>query len=124
FGGALGGPIVKDKTFFFLFYEGFRNREGETQGSTVPSLRQREGDFGELCDPNRGETFDGDGLCSNPAHQLYLIPTPPAPTPIPNNDLGGVNPFSQSLMHLFPEPNTGLNIFTSTVTKRDDFNQG
>src|SRR5450755_1351377 len=38
FGATIGGPIRKDKTFFFAFYEGFRNRQGETQGSTVPSL--------------------------------------------------------------------------------------
>ena len=51
FGGTVGGPIVKDKTFFFLFYEGFRNREGQTQGSTVPSVKQRQGDFSELLNP-------------------------------------------------------------------------
>src|SRR6202012_3482092 len=30
FGGTIGGPIKKDNTFFFLYYEGFRNRQGET----------------------------------------------------------------------------------------------
>ena len=59
FGATFGGPIRKDKTFFFAFYEGFRNRQGETAGSTVPSLKQRTGDFSELCDPTKGESFDG-----------------------------------------------------------------
>jgi hypothetical protein len=107
FGATIGGPIRKDKTFFFGFYEGYRNRQGETAGSTVPSLKQRQGDFSESPD------------------QLYFLFTNP-PTPIPNNQLppGFINPFSQNLLSLFPLPNSGLNTFISTQTKRDDFNEG
>ncbi|MGB9361620.1 MAG: carboxypeptidase-like regulatory domain-containing protein, partial [Candidatus Sulfotelmatobacter sp.] len=49
FGGTFGGPIRKDKTFFFGYYEGFRNRQGETVPATVPSLAERQGNFGEEC---------------------------------------------------------------------------
>ncbi len=125
FGATIGGPIHKDKTFFFAFYEGFRNRQGETKGSTVPSLKQRNGDFSELCDPNKGETFDGAGMCSNPQHQLYFLPAP-SPIPLANNQLPPpfISSFSQNLLSLFPQPNSGLNTFTSTQIKRDDFNEG
>ena len=45
FGGTLGGPVRKNKDFFFAYYEGFRNRQGVTQSATVPSDAQRAGDF-------------------------------------------------------------------------------
>ncbi|MGB9072307.1 MAG: carboxypeptidase regulatory-like domain-containing protein [Terriglobales bacterium] len=40
FGGTLGGPIVKNKTFFFLSYEGLRRRQATTREATVPSQVQ------------------------------------------------------------------------------------
>jgi hypothetical protein len=120
FGATIGGPIRKDKTFFFAFYEGFRNRQGETQGSTVPSLKERNGDFSELCP----EGFTA-GFCNNPNHQLAFVVTNP-PTFFPNNQLPPpfISKFSQNLLSLFPLPNSGLNTFTSTQTKQDDSNEG
>jgi hypothetical protein len=41
FGAALGGPIIKDKTFFFFSYEGLRQRQGLTINSNVPTDEQR-----------------------------------------------------------------------------------
>jgi len=43
FGGSLGGPIKKDRLFFFLNYEGTRRSEAEVQTQTVPSATLRDG---------------------------------------------------------------------------------
>ena len=43
FGAALGGPIIKDRTFFFLDYEGFRQVQKDVVFSTLPTLAQRQG---------------------------------------------------------------------------------
>ena len=117
FGGTIGGPIRRDKTFFFGYYEGFRNRQGETDSSTVPSLVERQGDFSTVCT----EGFTG-GFCNNPNHQLFNVFLN---QPYPNNqfDLSTVNPISQGLLNYFPLPNTGTNIFTSTQIVRQDSNQ-
>src|SRR5271155_962397 len=64
FGATFGGPIVKDKTFFFAYYEGFRNRQGETVPATVPSLDERTGNFGHLCSSISGDSINQtSGLC-------------------------------------------------------------
>ena len=95
FGASIGGPVRHDKTFFYGFYEGFRNRQGDSFISTVPSLPERQGDFGQLCsNPQHTEAFDPvTGMCSNPNHQLFNIffrqPYPfnqmPAPDPTHTN---------------------------------------
>jgi hypothetical protein len=48
FGGTLGGPIVKNKTFYFLTYEGFRRRAGITRITNVPTVEERAGNFTNL----------------------------------------------------------------------------
>ncbi len=122
FGGSIGGPIRKDKTFFFGYYEGFRNRQGETDASTVPSIAERQGDFSALCTVQDGG-FAG-GFCQNPNHQLFNVFLN---KPYPNNQLPltapDANPLSLGLLQFFPLPNSGTNIFTSTQVVHQDTNQ-
>jgi len=48
FGGTLGGPLRRDKTFLFGSYEGLRIRLGNSFVSTVPTLLERTGNFNEI----------------------------------------------------------------------------
>lgn len=114
FGATFGGPLRKDKTFFFGYYEGFRNRQGETSAATVPTKPEHSGDFSDLCP----EGFTS-GMCNNPAHQLINAFS----GPIPNNQLPFINPVSQNLLPFFPFPNTGPNTFVATQTLQDNNDQ-
>ncbi len=120
FGASFGGPMVKDKTFFFGYYEGFRNRQGETVPATVASSAETQGNFGELCTSIPGDAFVG-GVCTNtqtnaadPNGQLTFFGTP-----VPNNQMTiftPIDPTAANVLPLFPLPNVGENGFTATQT--------
>jgi hypothetical protein len=116
FGGVFGGPVRKDKTFFFGYYEGVRNRQGETTVTTVPSNAERTGNFGDQCALYNG-TFNSQGLCidnstgqvSQTGGQLfnYFVPPNAPPQAIPYNQLPGINSISQTLLQYYPLANSG-----------------
>ena len=70
FGGTVGGPIWKNKTFFFFDYEGTRTRSFASATAGVPTNAEKGGDFGALCTLS-GASFDSNGTCSDPAFQLW-----------------------------------------------------
>lgn len=93
FGGTLGGPIIKNKTFFFVDYQGTRIRQSQTDISTVPTAQEHTGNFSDigmqLTDPVTGLPFPND-----------QIPSCPSPT-------GGacIGPVQQKILNLYPLPN-------------------
>ncbi len=115
FGGTLGGPIRKDKTFLFGYYEGFRNRAGETQLTTVPTADEKQGNFGALCSsyvPVVGYCADPNGV------QLVNVgAAPPQPLPFNQVDPTSINAISKNLLAFYPSPNApsfGPNAFAAT----------
>jgi carboxypeptidase family protein len=67
FGGSIGGPIIKDRLFFFADYQGLRNIFPEPQPINVFTNDQRQGNFSAIC-----SQYDANGLCQpGSGTQLY-----------------------------------------------------
>ncbi len=119
FGGIFGGPLIKNKTFFFADYQGIRLRDPQTIVSTVPTLAQRQmvltGDFSALGTP----IYDPASLHAGSGGTMVRDPFPGNQIP-----LNRIDPVSVELMRLLPDPinaNPTLNFaFNPKVKQRTD----
>src|ERR1700692_3788844 len=67
FGGTLGGPVLKNKLFFFVDYQGQRfDIPASSSANTMFTAAERTGNFGAICTAG----FDANGVCTGPG-QLY-----------------------------------------------------
>jgi hypothetical protein len=100
FGGAVGGPIQKNKLFFFGYYEGYRNQQGSTSNILVATDAQRSGNFGStvIKDPQTGQPFLNNTI---PANRL--------------------DPSAIKLLNQFvPQANSGTNRYIVSPTTTDN----
>lgn len=103
FGGTIGAPLQRNRLFGFLYYEGFRNRQGLTTSAIVPTAQQRAGDFSGLGRP--------------------LLNLAAGGTPFPGNRVPSLNPVARNVLTLYPLPNAGGNLFRTTVTGTNYYDQ-
>jgi hypothetical protein len=90
FGFTLGGPIIRDRTFFFLDYEGFREIQKNLVFSTLPTLAQRNGILTvAVRDPLTGTTYNAGEpipLTSFARRVLNELPAPNVPGATASNN--------------------------------------
>ncbi|HXA53126.1 MAG TPA: TonB-dependent receptor [Candidatus Acidoferrum sp.] len=117
FGVTAGGPAIRDKTFFFISYEGFIARQGTTNLTTTPTAAMRAGDFSAAKIP---ALFDP--LTTTLVNGVYTR-TPFAGNQIPANRL---NPAAINLANtLWPLPNQPgvVNNYQVTYARPFNYNQ-
>lgn len=89
FGGTTGGPLKRNRTFFFLSYEGQRVRKSLTQAFSVPTAGMRAGDFSGLPTLYDPTATNGNGQRK----------------PFANNKITRLDPVAVALLAKIPLPN-------------------
>jgi hypothetical protein len=123
YGFSIGGPIIKNKTFFFGDIEKVRDNEPQNIVASVPTLAERTGDFSATQNP----IFDPLQIqCTNPPNvtcQRPQVGSQPGGTlnVIPT---GEIDPVGQAIINLYPKPNLPgefNNFRTTALQQADDY---
>jgi hypothetical protein len=129
FGGTIGGPIIKNRTFFFFAYEGLREEVPTVVTTSVPTALQRAGDFSQTYSSTGQlvQIFDPTTTRANPA-----LPGTYIRSQFPGNRIPAsqIDPVAAKIESYYPSPTsagnayTGLNnyLFSGPSTRQtDDF---
>lgn len=134
YGGAFGGPILKNKLFFFATIERTKNITPSTVFQTVPTALQRQGDFSQTfnADGSLQTIYDPYSTQANPAYDPSQ-PVSSSNSPIIRDAFPGniipsdrLSPIALAMLSHVPNPNntplniTGLNNFVGVATNGTD----
>jgi hypothetical protein len=117
FGASLSGPIIKNKTFFFVDYAGQKEERGQVFLNTVPTAATRRGDFSDYRDRNGNLIVIYDPLTTRPNPNGSGVVRDPFPgNVIPANRIDSVG---RNVASIYPLPNGPGNFdnYTSTVNR-------
>jgi hypothetical protein len=126
FGFVAGGPIVRDKTFFFADYQGTRQSIGRVVTSTVPTVAERGGDFSALLGANLGfNVTDTDGNPVPARAGMITRPSDRAPWAGNKIPVSSFDPVAAALLDLYPQPTSSAaaNNFSRAGNEPDTQNQ-
>ncbi len=126
FGASAGGPIKRDRTFFFANYEGLRRIQGRTTLTTIPAPGMRQGDFSSVLSA-AGQLVQ----IHDPLTTRITTGTTRVRDQFPGNRIPAsrLDPVAQALLPYWPAPNlpgdagTGARNFISTAGERFNTNQ-
>jgi hypothetical protein len=110
FGGTLGGPIRKNKTFFFMDYQGTRVATSQTDISTVPTPAEIGGNFSGILGGQVGTDAQGGPVYANQIfdpNSTNIVNGNVVRTPFPGNIIPGsrLDSISSAVAQLYPAPN-------------------
>ena len=122
FGGQVGGPIFKNRLFFFADYSGLRYSALNLGLASVPTVLERQGDFSEVAAIDGNTIFDtSNGLNNDTPYPNNVIPTIVNPVAI----YLFAHPESLPLPNRTPNPGTvSTNDYRNPVTNKNLNNQG
>jgi hypothetical protein len=103
FGGALSGPIIKNKLFFFTSYHYLRFNQGQNDLSTVPTDLERVGNFSKTLINVGGVATPAQVF--NPMSVTMLATDLYQRAPFPNAIIPNPNPYAVHMYSFYPEPN-------------------